>query len=352
MLERGSNLDSWTPFPGLPAALAMISFEQVACCMLLQTMLVTAASDGELLSIEYETLDEFSTLARKSKLRYDRLAGDVHDKDRKDKLIHCASAPPGAADCFDTIPPEEFVVRFWLANGKQFSVRIFREWAPVFAQRFWQTSNLNWWEDMTIYRNVYLNSSFRFVSQFGWSGIPEVHAAWSKWKSSNATAPALKSNTRGTLSFSMGAVMCKSGDQDPCAPLRPNCTAHDYCAFGWNTEVYVNYKDNSHLDSHGFAPFGQVEESDLNGIKNSDDLGGGGMRVVDDVGERLGRKYGEVTDLCPAKPSADTSPFCVYRNGTCAGVNLSMYGEHGNEYIAENFAEMYLLRIVRAEVIL
>ena len=92
-----------------------------------------------------------------------------------------------------------------------------------------------------------------------------------------------------------------------------------------------------------------MEESDLNDIENSDDSGG--MRVLDDVGERLGRKYGEVKDLCPAKPSADTSPFCVYRNGTCAGVNLSMYEELGNEYIAENFAEMYLLRIVRAEVI-
>eukprot|EP00438_Fugacium_kawagutii_P005994 Skav220786 [mRNA] locus=scaffold3887:7865:8311:+ [translate_table: standard] len=147
--------------------------------------------------------------------------------------------------------------------------------------------------------------------------------------------------------------MCKDedGQSNPCTPLRPNCTAEDYCAFGWNTEIFVNFKDNSHLDSHGFAPFGEVEECELKKLEESKSKESNGMNTLDYVGERLGRLYGEVTELCPEKPSADTSPFCVYRNGSCAGVNLDTYAEQGNPYLSRDFPEMYLLRILHAEVL-
>ena len=312
-------------------------------CLILQLLVLGDSSQSQQEWQSYDDNEYFSALS--VHLRPD-------GESRKDKLIRCAQAPAGSAECFDTAPPEEFVVRFFLANGQRFAVRVFREWAPIFAQRFWQTSNLGWWENMTIYRNVYANSTLRFVSQFGASGIPEVNAAWTKWKSSNATAPALKSNLRGRMSFSMGAVLCKGEDgHNPCVPLRPNCTADDYCALGFSTEIFVNYQDNPHLDSHGFAPFGEVEESDLKELGNLNSASPlTGMRALDYVGEQLGPRYGEVTELCPAKPSADASPYCVYRDGRCAGVNLTTYNERGNPYIAEDFPEMFLLRIVHAEV--
>lgn len=303
------------------------------------TLLVCVRSDQEReMSCEN---DFFSSLSM-------NLRSDGNSPEREDKLIQCAKAPPGSPICFDTMPPKEFVVQFHLANGQKFAIRVFREWAPVYAQRFWQISSLKWWENITIYRNVYVNSSFRFVSQFGLSGMPEVDKAWAKFKSSNATAPALKSNTRGRVSFSMDAVLCKQGDgQDPCASLRPNCTATDYCALGFTTEIFVNYADNSHLDSHGFAPFGQVETSeDMEKLENLES----GMTVLDSLGERLGRQYGEVTELCPQKPSADASPYCVYRNDTCAGVDVEALQKDGNPYIAKGFPEMYHLRIVQADV--
>lgn len=163
---------------------------------------------------------------------------------REARLLRCAKAPPGSAECFDTAPPEHFQVRFWV-EGASFSVRVHSAWAPIFAQRFWQLTNLDWWRQIPIYRNDYVNASFRFVSQFGLSGIPAVDAAWNRWKVSNATAPALQSNERGTVSFSMGAIICEPGNDDPCAALRPNCTADDYCALNYSTEIFVNYANNS-----------------------------------------------------------------------------------------------------------
>ena len=176
-------------------------------------------------------------------------------------LLRCAQAPAGDEACYDTSPPEEFTVRFWLWDGRSFRVRSYSHWAPVFAQRFWQLSNLNWWRGVAIYRNDYVNESFRFVSQWGLVGSPAVNDAWTKWKTSNQTSPALKSNTRGKISFSMGAVECTAGPDDPCQALRPNCTAEDYCALGFSTEIYVNFADNSRLDEHGFAPIGEARRA-------------------------------------------------------------------------------------------
>ena len=160
---------------------------------------------------------------------------------------------------------------------------------------------------MAIYRNDYVNETTRFVSQWGLVGRPAVNDAWTKWKTSNQTAPALRSNTRGRVAFGMGAVVCQAGPDDPCQHLRPNCTAEDYCALGFTTQIFVNFANNSRLDSHGFAPFGEVEK---------------GMDVVDDLARTLGHRYGEVQELCPPEPP---ETYCVYRDGQRAGVNATLF---------------------------
>ncbi|CAJ1383461.1 unnamed protein product [Effrenium voratum] len=252
------------------------------------------------------------------------------DRRHEERLLRCASAPPGDKGCWDTPAPPEFEVFLRLADGRGFRVHVNTSWAPVFAQRFWQLSKLRWWEDVPIYRNDYVNTTERFMSQFGLVGAPRVNQAWTAHKTSNQTAPALVSNTRGRVSFAMDAVVCQQGGDDPCAPYRPNCTAADYCAVGYTTEIFVNYGDNSRLDPHGFAPFGEVRDMD----------------TLDDVGKTLGRMYGEVQELCDSP-----SPYCVFRNGKCRGVNVSTFQAKGHWYIMSGFPIMYALRIADVKTV-
>ena len=130
----------------------------------------------------------------------------------------------------------------------------------------------------------------------------------------------------------MGAVVCQAGPEDPCRDLRPNCTAEDYCALGFTTEIFVNFANNSRLDPHGFAPFGEVEE---------------GMHVVDDLARTLGHRYGEVQEVCPPEPP---ETYCVYRDGQRAGVNVTKFQAEGNPYIRRDFTEMFRLRIRSSRV--
>ena len=210
-------------------------------------------------SLVFAVLNQFAEDVDSQALLSIHPPSDAGLDDHNARLLRCAKAPPGDALCFDTPAPPEFSVRFQLHDGRSFRVKSYSHWAPVFVQRFWQLSKLSWWRDVAIYRNVYVNETLRFVSQFGLVGTPSVNSAWVKWKTNNQTSPALKSNTRGRVSFSMDAVICKEGEpEDPCKALRPNCTAEDYCAVGFFTEIYVNFADNSRLDPHGFAPIGEA----------------------------------------------------------------------------------------------
>mmetsp|Transcript_21889 Transcript_21889/g.45181 ORF Transcript_21889/g.45181 Transcript_21889/m.45181 type:complete len:333 (-) Transcript_21889:70-1068(-) len=306
-------------------------------------------------SLVFAVLNQFAEDVDSQALLSIHPPSDAGLDDHNARLLRCAKAPPGDALCFDTPAPPEFSVRFQLHDGRSFRVKSYSHWAPVFVQRFWQLSKLSWWRDVAIYRNVYVNETLRFVSQFGLVGTPSVNSAWVKWKTNNQTSPALKSNTRGRVSFSMDAVICKEGEpEDPCKALRPNCTAEDYCAVGFFTEIYVNFADNSRLDPHGFAPIGEVDE---------------GMEVLDDLAQTLGNRYGEVQDLCPPTPPKQvplrrrlgycthavqrrdrSQTYCIYRNGKCAGVNETKFHQEGNVYIKNDFPQMFRLRIKDAQV--
>ena len=120
-----------------------------------------------------------------------------------------------------------------------------RDWSPNGADRFYNLVKMGFYDDVRFFRAI-----DGFMVQFGISGDPAVS---SKWSSSNIQDdPAGKqSNKRGYVTFA------KTG--------APNSRS---------TQVFVNYGDNSRLDSGGFTPFGQVTQ---------------GMDVVDS----LYKGYGE-----------------------------------------------------------
>mmetsp|Transcript_20072 Transcript_20072/g.53650 ORF Transcript_20072/g.53650 Transcript_20072/m.53650 type:complete len:137 (-) Transcript_20072:154-564(-) len=100
----------------------------------------------------------------------------------------------------------------------------------------------------------------------------------------------------------------------------PNCTAEDYCAQGFSTNIYINYGNNSRLDPHGFAVFGVVLEP--------------GMDIV----SRLYAGYGEVSDLCPSSGSAQHygggggGGYCKGFGAQCQGVNMTRLLSEGEGY--------------------
>lgn len=74
------------------------------------------------------------------------------------------------------------------------------------------------------------------------------------------------------------------------------------------------------------------------------------MELLDSVGLNLGRRYGDVQELCPAQEADNDSPYCVYRDGQRAGVNNLRFAEQGSGYIQEQFEGIWRLRILRAQL--
>lgn len=77
------------------------------------------------------------------------------------------------------------------------------------------------------------------MAQFGMNGKPEITAEW-KAKSIQDD-PVVKSNKRGFVSFATSGANSRT------------------------TQMFINFADNSNLDSMGFSPFGEVfmSENDL-----------------------------------------------------------------------------------------
>ena len=116
-----------------------------------------------------------------------------------------------------------------------------RNWAPNAADRFYNLVKNGFYDNARFFRVL-----SGFMAQFGLNADPDVQRAWSL--AGLPDEPTRQSNTRGFVSFARESS--------------PNSRY---------TMVFINYKDNSYLDSEGFPPFGQV----VTGMDVADKLYGG-----------------------------------------------------------------------------
>lgn len=168
--------------------------------------------------------------------------------------------------------PDTFRARFRTTEG-DFVVEVHRDWSPRGADRFYNLVRNGFYDDTYFFRVI-----DGFVAQFGINDDPEVNAAWS-WAEMEDD-PVRETNRRGTIVFATGGPDTRT------------------------TQLFINYGDNSRLDSIGFSPFGEVVE---------------GMSVVDS----LYSGYGESPDQ-------------------------GLIEDRGNRYLEDRFPE--LDRIIRARI--
>ena len=135
--------------------------------------------------------------------------------------------------------PPVYKVEFDTSKGP-FVIEVHRDWAPNGADRFYNLVKNGFYDDVRFFRVIE-----GFMAQFGVNGDPKVSAAWREARIKDD--PVKVSNKRTFVTF---------------ATAGPNTRT---------TQVFVNYGNNSNLDSQGFSPFGQV----VSGMKVVDSLYGG-----------------------------------------------------------------------------
>jgi len=128
--------------------------------------------------------------------------------------------------------PEHYQVKFVTTKG-EFTVSVTRAWAPIGADRFYNLVRHHFFDNATFFRVI-----TDFVAQFGVSAYPAVSAAWKN--ADIKDDPVTQSNKKGSLTF---------------ATAGPNTRT---------TQLFINLKDNTRLDSMGFAPFAVVDEDGMN----------------------------------------------------------------------------------------
>jgi len=122
--------------------------------------------------------------------------------------------------------PDVFKVEFATSAGN-FTVEVTRDWAPNGADRFYNLVTNNFFDDAAFFRVVP-----KFIVQFGLSADPAVNRTW---RSANLKDdPVKQSNRVGTITF---------------ATAGPNTRT---------TQLFINYGNNTFLDSQGFSAFGRV----------------------------------------------------------------------------------------------
>jgi peptidyl-prolyl cis-trans isomerase A (cyclophilin A) len=140
--------------------------------------------------------------------------------------------------------PATFNVTFDTSAGV-FVVAVHRDWAPNGADRFYNLVKNGYYNNCRFFRVVP-----DFMVQWGINGDPTVQQHWED--ANLKDDPVKQSNKRGFITYA--------------AATAPNTRT---------TQVFINFKDNSPLDSQRFAPFGQVTS---------------GMEVVDKINSMYGQR--------------------------------------------------------------
>lgn len=183
-----------------------------------------------------------------------------------------------SAPTTDDPAPSEFTVKFETTQG-DLIIDVHREWAPHGADRFYTLVKSGFYNGVAFFRVL-----DGFMAQTGLNGDPAVTKRWRDRKIPDD--PVTQSNQRGTASF---------------ATSGPNSRT---------TQFFINYGNNSKLDSMGFAPFGKVRD----------------MQAID----RLYSGYGE-----------------GYPKGN--GPNQGLIRQQGNSYLKESFPKLDYIKTARIE---
>ncbi len=148
-------------------------------------------------------------------------------------LIAAAAAMPTLAQsklgnpaALNEQAPPAYKAKFDTSKGL-FVIEVQRAWSPNGADRFYNLVKNGFFDNVRFFRVV-----SGFMVQFGISGDPKVAAPWRD--ASIQDDRVTQSNKRGFITF---------------ATRGPNTRT---------TQVFINFADNSNLDSMGFSPFGRV----------------------------------------------------------------------------------------------
>jgi len=163
--------------------------------------------------------------------------------------------------------PDSFVVAMETSRGRV-DVMIRKNWSALGAGRFYDLLNEKHFDGARFFR-VLPN----YIAQFGLSGNPAVDQVWRSRGIDDE--PVKHTNAHGTLTFAKGGPNTRS------------------------TQLFFNLKDNSPLDSLGFAPIGEV----VTGLSSIDSLYSGYGDATPKSGTQLG-KEGPVQDSIVAQGTA------------------------------------------------
>jgi len=123
----------------------------------------------------------------------------------------------------------KFVVAISDTDTREVVIEVHPSWSPQGAKQFITLINNQFYDGARIFRVVP-----NFMAQFGISGDPAKQKRWSASIPDDPKKTGI-SNQRGYITFAKTSA--------------PNSRS---------TQVFVNHKDNSFLDSMGFTPFGKV----------------------------------------------------------------------------------------------
>ncbi len=122
--------------------------------------------------------------------------------------------------------PETFRADFDTSKGR-FTIQVTRAWAPNGADRFYNLVKNGYYDDCRFFRVL-----DNFMAQVGLNGNPTIQSAWVAARIQDD--PVKESNRRAYVTFATGG---------------PNTRT---------TQFFINFRDNSNLDTMGFSPFGRV----------------------------------------------------------------------------------------------